>query len=71
MVNKSEITKEKLERIRRFIDRFSYIDLVIWRNEMIACGEVNNRVFDLLNKEVLRRADEMDFYKRREDNKSK
>ena len=50
------------------IGRFSYIDLVIWRNEMITSGAVNNRVFHLLNNEIERRAKELHLYEQQTKN---
>ena len=61
-MGKMIISDEKLERIKNNIHRFSYIDLVIWRNEMITSGEVSNRLFDLLNREILNRAKEANIY---------
>ena len=68
-MEKSEISDEELERIKNNLDKFSYIDLVAWRNQMIASREVNNRLFNLLNNEILRRVFEYDL--RNSNNKSK
>ena len=57
-MGKLVISDEKLESIKNNIHRFSYIDLVIWRNEMITSGEINNSLFYLLNRELLDRANE-------------
>ena len=69
MVNEDKINDEKYERIKDNINRFSYIDLIIWRNEMIASSSVNNRLFHLLNNEILRRANELGLYKEKRNNK--
>lgn len=68
MVYEDKLNDERYERVKKNIGRFSYVDLVLWVNEMIACGAVNNRVFELLNEEIRRRADELKNYK---GNKSK
>ena len=56
MVNEVKINDEKYVRIKDHISDFSYIDLVIWRNEMLTGGSVNNRLFYLLNDELRKRA---------------
>ncbi len=58
MRNKNDIMDKEYERIKSFIDKFSYVDLIIWRNEMIENGEIYNRVFELFNQEILKRAAE-------------
>ena len=63
MEKKNEISEEEYERIKKFIHRYSYIDLIIWRNEMITGGNVNSRLFNLINKEILDRAYEKDVHK--------
>ena len=68
-MEKNKISDEELERIKNNLDKFSYIDLVAWRNQMIASREINNRLFNLLNDEILRRVYEYDL--RSNINKSK
>ena len=51
-----DISKEEYERIKKYIKDFSYIDLIIWRNEMLNGGNINNSVYSLLNKEIYERA---------------
>ena len=46
------INDEKYERIKKYIDRYSYVDLVIWRNELISSGKINNRLYALIDKEI-------------------
>ena len=58
MVKEDNISDEKYEYIKNNIYRFSYVDLVVWRNEMIVSGAVNNRLFNLLNDEIKNRANE-------------
>lgn len=62
MIYEDKINDEKYERVKENIRRFSYVDLVLWVNEMIAAGAVNNRVFELLNEEIKRRADELKYF---------
>ena len=69
MTNEDKINDEKYERIKKYIDRFSYIDLVIWRNEMQTSGNVNNRLFDLLNNEIKKRATEYALYEPKKSSK--
>lgn len=69
MGKRNNITDSELERIKEYIGRFSYIDLIVWRNEMIDSGEINNRLFDLLNTEILNRAYEMDLRNRKDKSK--
>lgn len=69
MVKENKINDEKYERIKSNINRFSYIDLVIWRNEMITSGAINNRLFKLLNDELLKRANELGLYKEKKSRK--
>ena len=71
MNNRNKISDEEFERIKKFVNRFSYLDLIAWRNQMIASGEINNRVFDLLNDEILRRAYEIDMNKSKEEGREK
>ena len=62
MEKNNEISNEKYEEIKKYLSKFSYIDLVIWRNEMITSGNINNRLFNLLNTEVLNRAYNEDLH---------
>lgn len=71
MNNRNKVSDEEFERIKKFVNRFSYLDLIAWRNQMIASGEINNRVFDLLNDEILRRAYEIDMNKSKEEGREK
>ena len=69
LVNEDKISDEKYERIKKHIHDYSYIDLVIWRNEMVVSGIVNNRLFKLLNDEIERRAKELGLYEPKKSNK--
>ena len=54
-----DISNEELERIRKHIDDFSIVDLVIWRNQMIDRGRVNNRLYYLIDNELKKRDKEI------------
>lgn len=69
MVREDKISDEKYEKIKDNIDRFSYIDLVIWRNEMLTSGAVNNRLFKLLNDEIKERAQANGLYEEKKNTK--
>lgn len=47
-----DISNEELERIKKHISDYSFIDLVLWRNEMINSGRVNNRLYHLIDNEI-------------------
>ena len=69
MENNNEISNEKYEEIKKYLKKFSYIDLMIWRNEMITSGNINNRLFNLLNTEVLNRACEINLHHKKSKSK--
>lgn len=54
-MSKNEISDEKYERIRSHIEEFSYVDLVMWRNDLINSGSINNRLYQLIDFEIKRR----------------
>ena len=54
------ITNEEYEQIKDYVESLSYFELIYWRNEMIKYSETRNFLFDLLNKEIINRAYEMD-----------
>ena len=64
MTKEDKISDEEYERIKGHIYDYSYVDLVIWRNEMIIGGIVNNRLFKLLDGEIERRAKELHLYEK-------
>ena len=62
-----DITNEEYERIKAHIKDYSFIDLVIWRNQMIDKSRVNNRLYYLIDGEIRKRNHKYDV----EDNKEK
>ncbi len=50
-----DISDEEFERVKRNLHRFSYLDLVLWQNELLNSGTVNNRLYNLIDNEVKRR----------------
>ena len=58
-----DITNEEFERIKKHIDDYSYLDLIIWRNQMIEIGKVNNRLFNLIDMEIKQRKEKNDSKK--------
>ena len=69
MEKNKEISNEKYGEIKKYLGKFSYIDLVVWRNEMITSGNINSRLFNLLNTEILNRACEVDLHKKKDKSK--
>ena len=60
MNNKNEISDEKYEKIKSHIKDFSYVDLIMWRNDMINGGSINNRLYQLIDYEIKGRRIEID-----------
>ena len=58
-----DISDEEYERIKKHIDELLFVDLILWRNQMINRGKVNNRLFYLLDDAVKKR--EKEIYSRR------
>ena len=50
-----DVTDQEYERVKSHIEDYSFIDLVIWRNELITARLVNNRIFHLIDNEILKR----------------
>ena len=49
------ISDELYNKIKKYIDDFTYLDLVTWRNKLIKTGNVNNDLFDLIDYELMKR----------------
>ena len=54
-----DITNEELEKVSKNIDKLLFVDLLMWRNQMIERGKVNNRLYHLIDNEVNRRSAEI------------
>lgn len=59
-----DISNEEYERVRNNLGKFSYLDLTMWRNQLINSGTVNNRLYNLIDTEIKRR-----YIERNTDNK--
>ncbi len=50
-----EKTEEDIEEVKNYFARYSYLDLIMWRNDMIDGGNINNHLFVLIDHEIMRR----------------
>ena len=66
---KNKISDEEYERIKKHIDKYLYVDLVMWRNELVESGNIYNRLFDLIDYELMRR--NVEIHNSKKEGKSK
>ena len=49
------ISDEQYEKVKKYIDNYTYLDLVTWRNKLVKSGNVDNKLFDLIDYELMKR----------------
>ena len=49
---RKDVTDEEYERVKKHIHDYDYIDILMWRNEMIMGGNINNRLYYLIDSEL-------------------
>ena len=49
------ISDEQYEKVKKYIDNYTYLDLFKWRNKLIKSGNVDNKLFDLIDYELMKR----------------
>lgn len=49
---KGEINEEDNLKIKDYFSSYTYIDLIIWHNDLMDSGQINNQVYRLIEKEI-------------------
>ena len=52
---KKMMSEEEYEKAKERIKNYSYLDLVLCRNEMLRASNINNPVYDLVEHELMKR----------------
>ncbi len=63
----SKITNEWYEHIKKYLNNFSYIDLITWRNELMVAKQMDNRLLSIFNEEILNRIYKIKFQNEKKD----
>ena len=50
-----EFTDSDKEEIVNFFSKYSYLDLVMWHNDLLYAGKINNYIYVLVDHEMMRR----------------
>ena len=54
-MKENELSIEDNEEIEKYFSRHSYLDLVMWRNDLLNNGKINNQLYVLIEHEINRR----------------